>query len=290
MAARSVGKVLMGVAVVGCGALGAAVVALEALWERYAAAAPPASAVPGLVDLGVVRLPADTSAPVRSYAWKVPERAQEAYLLGYGLDPALEQRLVDFHQALGTKWRYRPLGEARFTYRPPPGCEKDMRCVYDVLARQNEDEVEALGSRFAAYASRTGLDDQALASLVLGFVQRIRYEIPADQPFGVLPPALVAQQDRGDCDSKAVLAVMLLRQVGLDAVMLSSDRLAHAAVGVALPGPGPVWRHRGVEYRYAEVTTAGWPLGMMPPQHNMPRLWSVIPLGETDADPDDGPP
>jgi hypothetical protein len=53
-------------------------------------------------------------------------------------------------------------------------------------------------------------------------------------------------------DSKAVLAVMLLRQAGLDATILCSDPLSHA----------------------------GWPLGMSPPQHDKPHLWKVLPASE----------
>jgi hypothetical protein len=109
-------------------------------------------------------------------------------------------------------------------------------------------------------------------------VQGIHYAVPDDQPFGVLPPALVPAQNRGDCDSKALLAAMLLRQVGIDAVVLSSERLGHAALGVALPGPGDHFEHEGRRYRYAEVTSPGWPIGMVPPKYDLPRLWTVMPL------------
>jgi hypothetical protein len=71
---------------------------------------------------------------------------------------------------------------------------------------------------------------------------------------------------------------MLLRQVGIDAVVLSSEQLGHAAVGVGLPGPGAAFEHAGRDYRYAEVTAAGWPIGMIPPKYDKPRLWTVMPV------------
>jgi hypothetical protein len=51
-------------------------------------------------------------------------------------------------------------------------------------------------------------------------------------------------------------------------------------VGVGLPGNGTRLRHGGRSYQYAEVTAEGWPLGMIPPQYDKPRLWKVLPLGK----------
>jgi hypothetical protein len=150
------------------------------------------------------------------------------------------------------------------------------------LAAQYADDVAPVAVALASGAA----DEREFVERALSFVQSIPYELLRSDGSGYRPPLAVLSADSGDCDSKAMLAVMLLRHLGLDAVMLSSDRLAHAAVGIALPGPGPVWRYRGREYRYAEVTTEGWPIGRMPPQHNIPRLWSVLPLGETDVDDD----
>jgi hypothetical protein len=155
-----------------------------------------------------------------------------------------------------------------------------MACVYAELMRSNAKPVRALGERFVARVRSQHLSAPQAAELIVTFVQGIRYEVPGEQPFGVLPPALVPAQNRGDCDSKALLAAMLLRQVGIDAVVLSSERLGHAAVGVGLPGPGMALEHAGRSYRYAEVTSEGWPIGMVPPKYDKPRLWNVMPVAD----------
>ncbi|MBJ6759568.1 transglutaminase domain-containing protein [Myxococcaceae bacterium JPH2] len=230
-------------------------------------------------DLGRVLVPADTP-PGRAvtYVWSVEELTPHRQQVAYGLSERLEAQLEATHHAYARRLRYRALGPGRFTYVAPPGCGTDMHCIYVELMRTSPGPVRALGERFAASIQARQLDAAQAAQLILGFVQRIRYEVPDDEPFGIVPPALVPAQNRGDCDSKAVLAVMLLRQVGIDAVLLYSDPLAHAAVGVGLPGSGARLKLGGRSYQYAEVTAEGWPPGMVPPRYNMLHLWKVLPL------------
>jgi hypothetical protein len=236
------------------------------------------------VDLGAVLVPADTPLDrARTYAWDTEGISPPRTQLAYGLGPALEVALEDGHRAYGRKLRYRATGPERFTFVAPPGCAADMRCIYAELMRTNAEPVHALGDRFATSIRERHLDAAQATELVLGFVRRIHYELPANESFGIVPPALVPAQDRGDCDSKALLAIMLLRQVGVDAVMLYSDPLSHAAVGVGLPGTGTRMRLGGRSYQYAEVTAEGWPLGMVPPQYDKPHLWKVLPLTDDAA-------
>jgi transglutaminase-like putative cysteine protease len=245
--------------------------------------APKRSEAPALApttDLGVVLLPPQTPADAaRHYDWRAESLRPADYKLGFGLSASLAQ-----HYALGLKdyaagLHYRSLAQDRFSFRAPPGCERlPMACVYAELMRSNAPPVRALGERFAARVRSQRLSAPQAAELIVSFVQGIRYDVPHEQPFGVLPPALVPAQDRGDCDSKALLGAMLLRHVGIDAVVLSSERLGHAALGVGLPGPGTHFELDGRRYRYAEVTAAGWPIGMMPPKYDLPRLWTVLPV------------
>ena len=232
--------------------------------------------------LGLALVPDSTPlSQARTYEWRAESLLPPEYRVGYGLGESLESSLEREHRDYGRKMRFRSLGPARFTYHAPPECQRDMRCIYAELMRSNAEPVHALGTRFIEHIRARQLGPLEAAELIITFVQRIHYAEPDGQPFGVLPPALVAARDEGDCDSKAVLAVMLLRQAGIDAAILYSDPLAHAAVGVALPVRGPPFRLGGRVYRYAELTTEGWPLGMIPPQHDKPHLWKVLPVPET---------
>lgn len=243
----------------------------------------PSPALPA-EDLGMVLIPSGTPpGKARMYVWHVVTLEPPRYRLGYGLGASLVDALEREHQELGERFHFRPLSRDRFTYRAPPRCGADMRCVYEELMRTNTEPVSRLGEPFLEFIRTHQLNSAQAADLIIGFVQRIRYELPdTDVPFGVFPPALVPAQDRGDCDSKALLAVMLLRQAGIDAVLLFSDPLAHAAVGIGLPGSGTALNHGGRAWRYAEISTEGWPIGMIPPPYDKPRLWTVLPLSDRD--------
>ncbi len=254
---------------------------VHSLSPAPASAPPPEPSGSRGIHLGTALIPTSTPlSQARIFEWRAASLTPPEYRLGYGLGPSLERSLVSDHQAYGRRMRFRALGPDRFTYHAPPGCEADMRCIYTDLMRSNAQPVRLLGNRFIEHIRERRLDSVEAAELIVTFVQRIHYAQPDDQPFGILPPALVPAQDRGDCDSKAVLAVMLLRQAGIDATILSSDRLSHAAVGVALPVRGYPFRLGDRVYRYAELTTEGWPLGMIPPQHDKPHLWKVLPAPE----------
>ncbi len=240
------------------------------------------------VHLGLALVPSSTPmSQAHTYEWRAESLDPQEYRLGYGLGKSLERTLQREHKAYGRRLHFRSLGPDSFTYHAPPGCQTDMRCIYAELMRTNAEPVRELGNRFVEHIRARGLDAIAAAELIVSFVQRIHYAQPDDQPFGILPPALVPAEDRGDCDSKAVLAVMLLRQAGLDATILYSDPLSHAAVGVALPVRGHAFRVGSRVYRYAELTTEGWPLGMIPPQHDKPHLWTVLPASELPGPPVD---
>ena len=239
------------------------------------------------VHLGVALVP-DTLPPsrARTYEWQVDSLEPSEYRVGYGLGEGEAEALERAHRDYGKRMRFRALSPSRFTYLAPPECQQDMRCIYAELMRSNAEPVRALGDLFAEHIRTWRLDPVEAAELIITFIQRIHYVQPGDEPFGILPPALVAARDEGDCDSKALLAVMLLRQVGIDAAILYSDRLAHAAVGVVLPVRGPPFRLGAQVYRYAEISTEGWLLGMVPPQYDKPHLWSVLPLPDAPGDGD----
>ena len=98
-----------------------------------------------------------------------------------------------------------------------------------------------------------------------------------NDPYGLVPPALVVNST-GDCDSKGLLAMLLLRLVGIDAVLFESNIARHAMVGVGLPmGRDRMW-HQGRAYAVVEVTATNWPIGRMPPRYASVGDWRVVPV------------
>src|SRR5262249_936096 len=127
-----------------------------------------------------------------------------------------------------------------------------------------------------ARAHDARLSTMDLAQLVVTFVQAIPYEIPEQEPFGVLPPALVASRRKGDCDSKALLAHMLLHSLGIDSMMVGSNAHHHEMLRTAPPVSGTKFTFAGRAYAYTEMTAKGSPIGHINPQLLLPDDWKPV--------------
>jgi hypothetical protein len=58
----------------------------------------------------------------------------------------------------------------------------------------------------------------------------------------------------GDCDSLGMAYVIILRQLGFDAILLVSEKYSHAMAAVDVPGEGARFEFRGRRYLMAELT------------------------------------
>lgn len=232
-----------------------------------------------LADLGLARYPAgaDTRAAML-HDWSTTALTPRAYRVRYALDRAEAQKLLEAYHGYAQRVHYKPDGPDRFAWQPPPGCTGDMRCVYDELVARDRPSIAALGERFRARVAAAKLDALEAANLVVAMVQAITYEVPSNEPFGVLPPPLVASQKRGDCDSKALLAHMLLASNGIDSVLISSKAHKHTMLGIALPTGGSSFEWKGRRYAFAEMTAVGSPIGHINPELTSPSDWRVVPL------------
>ena len=231
------------------------------------------------VSLGVAVMPSDSSPDsARHYDWR---QQFTAWDLGYGVSTDVHQQVDDDFAALSQQFSYTQGAGTSFTWAPPVACrKKEWQCVFDAVVRDNAADIEPLTELFRRKQQEKNLDQRELTELVVSFVQNITYRLPteATAAFGLLPPVIVAADGSGDCDSKALLAVVILRQLGVDAVVLLASGLGHAALGVALPVTGKKFPHGGKKYVFVEVTTPGWALGAMAPDYDVDKAWKVIPV------------
>jgi hypothetical protein len=234
------------------------------------------SSTPG-VDLGTAVYPKEKPPEKATpHAWRARELDPPVYRVGYALGAEEAASVDDALRDLAKQLHFKDDGNGNFRWVPPPGCRGDMHCVMEELSTRSLPDVEPLVERFRGRVRAANMSSLEAAELVVGFVQAIPYEEPKGTPFGILPPALVASQRRGDCDSKALLAHMILKQLGLDTVMLSSEAHRHSMLGVALPVQGTKIKHEGREYAFAEMTAKGAPIGWVGKDMLKPNDWVVV--------------
>ncbi|MCC6528155.1 MAG: hypothetical protein IT373_36245 [Polyangiaceae bacterium] len=243
-------------------------------------AGPPPAVAGNAVDLGVAAYPPGTDARgAAQHDWTAslkPSSYRVRYALGRGEAAASRADYRGYAKKVG----FRPIDADRFSWQPPPGCVGDMRCVYAQAELRDRFAVGALSERFQARARQAKIDALQTATLVVSMIQGIRYEVPKEEPFGLLPPALVASEKRGDCDSKALLAHMVLADLGIDSVLISSEAHKHTMLAIALPAQGSSFTWQGRRYAFTEMTAAGSPIGHVNPDLLSPSDWRVVAWSE----------
>jgi len=230
-------------------------------------------------ELGLAAFPSGTPASRgTNHTWLAVRLRPDTYRLKYALSPGEADAVDGDLQAYARKVGYQPDGKDRFRWRPPAGCAGNIACVYQAIAARSLPDLQPIAARFRQRARDARLSSLDLAQLVVTFVQAIPYEIPESEPFGVLPPALVASRRKGDCDSKALLAHLLLHELGIETMMVGSNAHHHEMLGIALPEQGTKFTYAGRDYMFTEMTAKGSPIGHMNPRLLSPNDWRPMPF------------
>jgi len=210
----------------------------------------------------------------RLHAWKIKQFKPQRHLLSYALGPEAGAAVETDFEQLGRDWKYRRISSSRHEWVYPAGCA-GIDCVYDRLHTLTNEEIAPLAARFRKRADAERLTTDELLLLVTTFVQDIPYKLPPDTaPFGLETPTAVAYKRRGDCDGKSLLLVMLLEELGFEAILLVSEIHAHAFVGVVARSAHGTFDWNGRRYAPIE-TTARLPIGYLAPRMKTPWDWKV---------------
>ncbi len=230
------------------------------------------------VDLGSAHYPATAQAAHAIHDFTVSSVSPTKYELTFVSTPDAQNALEDAYRAYANSVNATAVTGQQYKWQPPPGCEHDDGCVLQALADQNHDALVPIIALFAARQRAARLSSNQLAAMVVAFVQDIPYYEPDEEPFGILAPGLVVSRKLGDCDSKSLLAHLILEALGFDTVFISSDAHHHAMLGIALPVAGDRFVFQGRQYAFVELTAAGAPIGYQAPETKTPNDWRVVPL------------
>lgn len=117
-------------------------------------------------------------------------------------------------------------------------------------------------------------ESEKAAATLLSWTQTFTYERNREgADFLNLPEAMTTS--KGDCDSRALLLVLMLNQMGVDAILLISPEFSHALAAIDCPGEGARFTHGKKKYLIAD-TTAKVGLGMIAEDMANPEKWFAV--------------
>jgi hypothetical protein len=158
---------------------------------------------------------------------------------------------------------------------------------YQEMFNKNFSRVDNVVQWFKDEAKKQGWSSYDLAANVMKFIQKIPYERPynivkdktkASNILDYFTPNEIAYYDKGDCDTKSMFMIMILRQLGFDAVIYYSFGYSHAMAGININSAGTYTTYNNKKYYFIESTYPGWKIGDLPPQMGDTNKWKLIPI------------
>lgn len=158
---------------------------------------------------------------------------------------------------------------------------------YQDVYNKNFYRVNEIVEWFKNEAKNKKWDTYALANNVMKAIQVIPYERPSNivknkksaaHSLDYFTPNEVAWYNKGDCDTKSLFMVLILRKLGFDAVMYYSFDYGHAMVGLNINGNGTYKTYNNKKYYFIESTYPDWKIGDLPPDMNNTKKWRLIPI------------
>lgn len=123
-------------------------------------------------------------------------------------------------------------------------------------------------------------DQRDYVDYVIAFVQGVKYADDASttgfEDYWRYPSETVLEKT-GDCEDSAILAAVMIRELGYGVALIAFD----GHVGVGIKGadflPGCYYEKDGVKYYYLETTASGWNVGDLP-EDEAESMPVVLPL------------
>lgn len=147
---------------------------------------------------------------------------------------------------------------------------------YRMVYKESAAELDNLTQAFSVFLPLN--DPTESARRVLAWVQGFHYERDfAGIDFVI--PLTAAFEQRGDCDSRAMVMAIILERLGIDCILMVSREYSHAMVAVDVPGGGQRFTFNGKAYLVAE-TTAKVGIGMIDSTQADFSKWLGVDVGE----------
>jgi hypothetical protein len=124
---------------------------------------------------------------------------------------------------------------------------------YRMIYRDTYRKMDPLYRAMIFEGLRPGGEPAALAGELLAFVQNFEYDRTWNLADFAAPQEVLIS-GTGDCDSLAILYVILLKHYGVEGILMVSSRYSHALAAADVTGPGARFPFEGTNYLVAETT------------------------------------
>ncbi len=158
---------------------------------------------------------------------------------------------------------------------------EDTKQFYILICREfyrdDEDRFDDIVKGLEKIFTTLGFSDLDKLYFVVTMIQNIEYDDPGGE-IGIFPPTITLAKEFGDCDTKSILAYVILEKLGFDVAIMGSEEYSHAMLGVATSATGKYLTLGGKRYYFLEMTYPNWWLGEIAPDCNNLRYWYAFKL------------
>ncbi len=142
---------------------------------------------------------------------------------------------------------------------------------YRTIYRDNYHRVDGIFRSLSDFMGKKGYDPVSISGRLLSWVQGFDYTRTGTLA-DFTSPVFTAANLAGDCDSRALLYVILLEHFNIDSILMLSTAYSHSMAGVDIAGNGARFSHNDTEYLLAE-TTDSVKLGLVDSTMADPDKW-----------------
>ncbi|MEW5814177.1 MAG: hypothetical protein AB1798_02115 [Spirochaetota bacterium] len=124
---------------------------------------------------------------------------------------------------------------------------------YRMIYRDNFHRLDGAYEKLKGELLKAGVDRVDIPVRLLEWIQSFEYA-RSGTPSDLLSPLETVIRESGDCDSRGLLYIILLKHFGFESILLVSTVYGHSVTAVDIAGKGARFSYNGKNYLIAEMT------------------------------------
>ena len=147
---------------------------------------------------------------------------------------------------------------------------------YNLIYRDNYSRVKSLSTLILKNLDVDINNSEETVKNLVFFIQNFKFK--RKEIIDIISPLESLYSFTGDCDSRVLLLLIILHQIGIDAIMLYSPKYEHAAIGINIKGDGVRIKFNGKSYLFANLNNV-MDIGLFPDKMTEFSAWIPMKIG-----------